>query len=587
LIKKYVILNIIFLLIAVNASSTLSLKTDSTQNGIAYQDENLDICIGTVKEGKGLTVEISNNGNVDAENIELNVNVDSGKMIFISKKNYEIPFLAAGDSTEIPIKVFGCGLGIFFDYPLINLAINSSDIDSGWKKIVTRVIGTNTKILTEISGSAEPYKGYTLFGPEYSKYTYLIDNYGKIRHIWKSNYIQGLANYLLEDGSLLRLDLPFNNPVFFSGGVAGRAEKFDKNSNLLWEFEYCTSDYCAHHDIEPLPNGNILLIAWEYKTRQEAIDAGLNPDILHGNSLWPDHIIEVKPNGSSGGDIVWEWHVWDHLIQDYDVSKANYDVVEDHPELVDINYVTTPGSDWMHTNSIDYNEEFNQILISVHNFNEIWVIDHSTTTEEAAGHTGGNSGKGGDLLYRWGNPQAYRAGDADDQQYFSQHGANWIEEDCPGAGNILVFNNGDMGRRYSSVDEIVPPIDSNGNYEYTSGTAYGPVKPIWVYTAENPADLFSMTLSNAQRLPNGNTLLCSANQGLFLEVTFEKEIVWKYQNILPTPFTNTVARIYRYPLDYPGSSDFPWNEDRSPSKEIIIPFDTSLEIVKFNQSTLH
>ena len=152
----------------------------------------------------------------------------------------------------------------------------------------------------------------------------------------------------------------------------------------------------------------------------------------------PDHIIEVQPTGQTSGDIIWEWHAWDHLIQNYDSSKANYGVVGDHPELIDINfgefYLST--DDWMHTNSIDYNPQFDQILISVHNFDEIWVIDHSTTTEEAAGHSGGNSGKGGDLLYRWGNPESYDAGTASDQKLFGQHDTQWIKPDYPGAGHI-------------------------------------------------------------------------------------------------------------------------------------------------------
>ena len=532
-----------------NVNYSTALQT--SESNLTKETESIEKLEIFVEDGRGLTIEICNNGDIDAENIQLNVDVEVGKLVIIPKKIYEIPYIAAGKSTEVHISTFGLGLAIIFELPLIRVTVNSPGFEKVWINVLTKLIGMNTKIFTTISNNNEPYKGYTLFGPEYSTYTYLIDMDGKIVHFWKSDYIQGFGTYLLENGDLLRLDEFGSDIVFMAGGRAGRVEKFDNKNNLLWEFVYANSEHCSHHDIEPLPNGNVLVIAWESKTKTEAISAGRNPSRLRPNTLWPDHVIEVEPVGSNGGNIVWEWHVWDHLVQDYDSTKGNYGIVKDHPELIDLNFGNT-DSDWNHINAIDYNEEFDQILVSVHEFNEIWVIDHSTTTEEAAGHTGGNSGKGGDLLFRWGNPQAYDAGDAKDQQYFGQHGANWIEQGCPGEGNILVFNNG-QGRRYSSVDEIVPPVDNSGNYEYEPSQAYGPNEPIWKYTTENPSDMFSMTLSNAQRLPNGNTLICSANQGLFLEVTQEKEIVWRYQyhNIL-YPNANSVARVQRYSLDYPG-----------------------------------
>ena len=58
----------------------------------------------------------------------------------------------------------------------------------------------------------------------------------------------------------------------------------------------------------------------------------------------------------------------------------------------------------MHCNGLDYNSALDQIALSCRGMNEVYIIDHSTTTEEAVGHTGGNAGKGGDILYRWGNP---------------------------------------------------------------------------------------------------------------------------------------------------------------------------------------
>jgi hypothetical protein len=418
-----------------------------------------------------------------------------------------------------------------------------------------------------------PFDGYTLFAPMPSDITYLIDNSGEVVHTWESNYPPCLSAYLLENGSLLRTASIESNPNFTaSGGV----QQIDWNGSVVWEFGYSSGQHALHHDIEVLPNGNVLMIAWECKTAEEAIAAGRDPNLLRYGKLWPDHIIEVEPTGATGGNIVWEWHVWDHLIQDYDSTKENYGVVANHPELADINFAGGHiNPDLNHINSIDYNEQFDQILLSVNTYAEIWVIDHSTTTEEAAGHIGGNSGKGGDILYRWGNPQAYRAGDADDQRFFKQHDAQWIESGLPGSGNILVFNNGHNrpDGSYSSVDEIVPPMDGNGSYFLIPGSAYGPEEQIWMYKAENPMDFYSSGISGAQRLPNGNTLICNGQSGIFFEVTSEKEIVWGYLN----PFPGQGARVFkirRYGRDFPGLLD------------LIRPHDVSIVNVTLDKTTV-
>jgi hypothetical protein len=405
----------------------------------------------------------------------------------------------------------------------------------------------------------QPSDGYTLFAPMQSNVTYLIDNGGEVLHTWESEYKPGLAAYLLENGSLLRTGRGVDNPTFPGGfGAGGIVQKIDWNGTVVWEFEYSTDQHLLHHDIEQLPNGNVLMIAWEYKTAEQAIEAGRRPESLSQGALWADSIIEVEPDGATGSSIVWEWHVWDHLIQDFNSSKENYGVVADFPGLMDINFVRDRISpDVTHINSIDYNEERDQILLSVKLTNEIWVIDHSTTTEEAAGHTGGNSGKGGDILYRWGNPQAYRAGTVSDQRLFAQHDATWVKSGGPREGDILVFNNGRNrpDGAYSSVDEIVPPFDGNSSYSLTPGQAYGPDEQIWTYTAETVTDLYSDGISGAQRLPNGNTLVCSGEDGWFFEVTEEKEIVWEYLNSFPNARNNNVFKIRRYGRDFPGLLD--------------------------------
>lgn len=442
--------------------------------------------------------------------------------------------------------------------------------------VIIQLSVSTTKDISIVLDNETALDKYILFTPEYGKNTYLINYDKEIVHMWESEYIQGLGTYLLDNGDLLRSDSPGLNPAFMGGGVTGQVERFTWNGTIVWEFNYSTSKYCLHHDIEPLPNGNILMIAWENKTKQEAIAAGCNPKLVSiFNGLWLDYIIEVEPNGSHGGNIIWEWHAWDHLIQDYDPTKNNSGTITDHPELIDINgpegfpdssLITLP--DLIHMNSIDYNEKFDQILVTATYYGEIWVIDHSTTTLEAAGHSGGNGGKGGDLLYRWGNPQAYQAGLPEDQKLYRPHDARWITSGCPGEGNILVFNNGDRKQyniKYSSVDEIVSPVDEQGIYKYTPGFPYEPQDPIWIYTAQYPPDFFSSYLSGAQRLPSGNTLICNGVQGTFFEVTPEKETIWEYTNPYPNPITNDVFKIQCYFLSLFGpdlycETNLTWND---------------------------
>ena len=229
-------------------------------------------------------------------------------------------------------------------------------------------------------------------------------------HQWKSEYEPGQSVYLKPNGNLLHCCFT-KNRGFTSGGEGGRVEEFDWDGNLVWEFEYSSDQHLSHHDIAPLPNGNILMLVVEKKSYEECLAAGFNPEMLRDRQLFPDSVIEVQPTYPKGGKIVWEWHVWDHLIQDFDRTKANYGDVAAHPELIDVHCNGRPvPAFWNHMNSIAYNAKLDQIVLSVRGCNEIWFLDHSTTTKEAAGHTGGKHGKGGDLIYRWGNPAAYKRG---------------------------------------------------------------------------------------------------------------------------------------------------------------------------------
>jgi len=456
-----------------------------------------------------------------------------------------------------------------------------------------------------------PMEGVLFISPLKSRFSYLLDGEGNELHKWESPYFPGAGVQLQEDGSLLRCGRLVDPPTFVAGGQGGRLQRIAWDGTLLWDFEFSTESHLHHHDATMMPNGHVLLIAWERLTKEDALARGRDPELQKDEEFWPDWVLEIVPEGATGGKIVWEWHAWDHVIQDYDKSKEFFGEVAAHPELIDINgdrprvqktdeekaaeaekmaavgYAGDtppppppaaapaeaappvaaaapadgaapaegappadgvapadgappadggppkgppgrPGreADWMHSNSIAYHPELDLIALSVRRFSEAWVIDHSTTTAEAATHAGGRHGKGGDLLYRWGNPRAHGAGGDADQKLFVQHHVQWVPQGFPGAGNFICFNNGEKRADgdYSSIEEWRMPITADGRI------TLGPAEPVWRYVAEKKEDFFSPFISGVQRLPNGSTLITEGITGRLLEVASDGKIVWEWTN---------------------------------------------------------
>jgi len=366
----------------------------------------------------------------------------------------------------------------------------------------------------------------------------------------------------LEDGHLMRTGRLMNQ-TFNAGGLGGIIEKIDWDGNVVWTYTISSTTECQHHDIHPMPNGNVLAISYELKTVAQATDAGRDPAQL-GTAFWSEKIMEIQPSGTNGGTVVWEWHVWDHMVQSFDPTKANYAQVADHPELLDINYGGGTSSDWLHCNGLDYNEALDQIVLSCHNYNEIWIIDHSASTAEAASHEGGNSGKGGDFLFRWGNSQVYGHGTAADQTFYGQHNPTWIQQGLQDEGQLMVFNNGIQrpGGNYSSVDVILPVQDANGAYMVDANQTFLPQEASWTYSPT--PTFYAMNISGAHRMASGHTLICSGPQGNFIEIDYAGNTVWSYKSPVGQNGAigtqggnltqNSVFRCTHYPVDYAAFS---------------------------------
>ncbi len=245
-----------------------------------------------------------------------------------------------------------------------------------------------------ISKTEQAFKGYTLFSPIAATSTYLIDLDGRLVHSWECDYEPGQAVYLLENGHLLRTAFagPGSNPTFHGGGSGGQIQEFSWEGDLLWDFRYNNKKHMLHHDIERLPNGNILMIAWEHKTNKQAVAAGRNRETVGDLGLWPDSVIEVKP-----------------------------------------------------------------------------------------------------------------------------------------------------------------AVKTKGQYLLEAGASFGPENPTWIYGASDKPDFYSGHISGAQRLTNGNTLICSGENGTLFEITRNGETVWKYANpikLLPRPPAAGVKP--SFPMPPPG-----------------------------------
>jgi len=408
--------------------------------------------------------------------------------------------------------------------------------------------------------------GYIFFSPNDYTDAYLIDNCGFLVNSWDRNHRPGLSGHMTESGLMLRTG-KVSNPQYFQASTGGNLELVDWDNNTVWSSDFNEFEYIQHHDAVLMPNGNVIYIGWERISEEQQIAYGRPPSDVSKPSLWGEFIQEVKPIGNSDYEVVWEWHLQDHFVQDYNPSLSTYGSVKDELGKVDINYLGPAffdDDDWWHCNALDYNPALDQILVNSRSNGEMWIIDHSTTTQEAAGTTGGNSNKGGELLYRWGNPQAYDRGFKSDLRMYGSHGHYWIPEGLPNAGKIMYFNNGDeRPEGYYSTIETIDPVFENGQYQLDNNNRYLPSEPEVVYVAPDPFDFRSTYLSNANQLSNGNVFINEGGTGRLFEVDSNKNIVWQYFSPIDDSGTNTqgeflswwdrqIFRAYKYEPDYLG-----------------------------------
>lgn len=376
--------------------------------------------------------------------------------------------------------------------------------------------------------------GVTYFDPEPAHHSYvlysgsdgttrLIDLNGAVHHEWPfAGVPPRILDPALTGGRLGDLGVQLSAGDDPRGGIyANRTVgQLSWTGERVWEWGERAPGGAArqNHDWELLPNGNRLLLV----TIPRVVPA-LGPDVVGDQGLY-----EVSP----GGEIVWEWRAGDHL-DELGLSAEGWDALrrtvardpDDPWGYLEINSAKTLGPNRWHRADPDSVFQPDNILISYRKANIVALLDRSS----------------GAVVWKLGPYFAAEPGAQHQRinvhkvprpldQISGQHNPHLIAEGLPGAGNILVFDN-QGGAGY-------PPAPL-GIYAGSRVLEIDPTTEeiVWQYTAEDSGlpswTFFSSFVSNAQRLPNGNTLVTEGMNGRLFQVTPDGRVVWEYH----TPYT--------------------------------------------------
>ena len=407
---------------------------------------------------------------------------------------------------------------------------------------------------TTIYDPAKAWSGYTVFDTPNEQGAVMIDMNGNLLRRWPEvaaapgpfrllpggDLIGGSARRRPHQEAFALLQVNWKGEVVWKFDRTELVDQTGKPSTWMarqhhdWQREGSAVGYFAPGAMPRTDGGRTLILIHKNVTRPDVSDKLLEDDGL----------IEVDWNGT----VEWQWLASDHLDA-FGFSESARNAIHRSPTWTD----ARGSGDWLHVNAAAYvgpnqwydagDQRFrpDNILISSRNTNIMAIIDRAT----------------GNFVWRMGpdyrdTPALKALG-----QIIGQHNPHLLPKGLPGAGNLLVFDNG--GPAGYGDGNPVSPNGTNAVARIDSRVLeLNPVtfEKIWEYSVGGQERFLfaSHYVSSAQRLPNGNTLIDEGADGRLFEVTAAKEIVWEYVNpyfaVENGSRTNRVYRAQRVPYDW-------------------------------------
>ena len=336
--------------------------------------------------------------------------------------------------------------------------------------------------------ASKAFQGYTLLTPTFGDGTvYLLDMEGNEMHQWKMPYPPGAFGYLLPNGHLFYLGKTPERPP----AMFFAWPIFDGGTLMEVDWDgnvlWEHRDPTHHHDGRRTESGGAVYLAIEHLPEKLAAQ-------VQGGLPGTEHDgrmwVDRVVEVDAAGKTVWEWHAWEHLDPEIDVIAP-----------------TDLRDEWTHGNTV-VPLPGGDVMASFRNISTVVRINRAT----------------GELVWKLGPDLLAQ-----------QHDPSLLPN-----GNVLLFNNGTRRLAHPLVHSSVMEIEPESG------------RIVWEYRDQSGVmNFYSAYISSAQRLPNGNTLICEGQCGRIFEVTPEHEIVWEYTSphFFQAPVfgvTNAVFRAFRY-----------------------------------------